>query len=52
MLNCNDFEDIGKDFKQYSKTLKEAKIGLAQSQLFLQKELVDFAVSWMEENRK
>lgn len=50
-LSCNDFEDIGKEFKNYSRTLREEKIALAQSQFFSQKELVDFAVNWMEENR-
>ena len=49
----DDFEDIGSAFfKSKDMSVKEAKIGQARSQLFRQKDLVDFAVSWMEKNRK
>ncbi len=51
-LSCDDFIDIGNEYRKHSETLKEGFIGLAKSQFFKQKELVDFAVKWMEENRK
>ena len=49
----DDFEDIGSAFSKSSDiSVIEAKIGQARSRFFSQKKLVDFAVSWMEKNRK
>ena len=49
----DDFEDIGSAFSRSNDvTVREAKIGQSKSQLFRQRELVDFAVKWMEANRK
>ena len=51
--NTDDFEDIGSAFSKSSDTsIIEAEIGQARSQLFRQKDLVDFAANWMEANRK
>jgi aminoglycoside 3-N-acetyltransferase len=47
----DDFETIGKAFAEATGLERTGKIGLADTKLFSQKELVDFAVEWMEENR-
>jgi aminoglycoside 3-N-acetyltransferase len=48
-----DFNDLGDAFTKEKKDLiKKSKIGQAKSQLFRQRDLVDFAVKWMEANRK
>jgi aminoglycoside 3-N-acetyltransferase len=49
----DDFNDLGKAFLDEKKDVVSASsIGQARSQLFPQRELVDFAVKWMEKNRK
>jgi len=51
--NTDDFEDIGSAFiKSSDLSIEHAEIGHARSQLFRQKDLVDFTVNWMETNRK
>ncbi len=50
--HSEDFVEIGKAYQEAGGALFEGKIGLAQSLLIPQKELVDFAVKWMRENRK
>ncbi len=51
--NTDDLEDIGSAFSRSSDiSVVQAEIGQAKSQLFRQKDLVDFAVNWMETNRK
>ncbi len=40
--------EIGKDFDAESKTLKVGKIAQAESRLFSQREMVDFAIDWLE----
>ncbi len=51
--NTDDFEDIGSAFSRSSDiSVIQAEIGQAKSQLFRQKDLVDYAVNWMEKNRK
>lgn len=51
--NTDDLEDIGSAFSRSSDiSVVQAEIGQAKSQLFRQKDLVDFAVDWMETNRK
>ena len=47
------FEELGSAFnKEKKENIKISNIGKANSQLFKQRDLVDFAVSWMETNRK
>jgi len=47
----DDFEEIGAAYRKAGGTIREGRIGQAESQLFPQRELVDFAVHWMETNR-
>jgi aminoglycoside 3-N-acetyltransferase len=48
-----DFVKIGKDFiKNRKNPVNMGFVGNAKSQFFKQKDLVDFAVCWMEKNRK
>jgi aminoglycoside 3-N-acetyltransferase len=46
----DDFETIGAAFAQ-TRQEQTGKVGLAKVRLFPQRELVDFAVRWMEQNR-
>jgi len=49
----DDFNDLGETFLDEKKDIVSvSSIGQARSQLFPQRELVDFAVKWMEKNRK
>ncbi len=49
----DDFAKLGKAFvKANSPNVSIANIGNAKSQFFKQRELVDFAVCWLEKNRK
>lgn len=49
----DDFEKLGSDFmKSRALDISTGYIGQAKSQLIRQKALVDFAVEWMEKNRK
>lgn len=51
--STDDFEELGSAFmKEKKELIKISNIGQARSQLFRQRDLVDFAVSWMEANRK
>ena len=50
--HSEDFVEIGKAYQEAGGALSKGKIGLAQSLLIPQKELVDFAIKWMRENRK
>jgi aminoglycoside 3-N-acetyltransferase len=48
----DDFNDLGKAFLSEKKdVISVSSIGQTKSQLFPQRELVDFAVKWMEKNR-
>jgi aminoglycoside 3-N-acetyltransferase len=49
--NDDDFEMIGKAFAEETRLECVGKIGQADAKLLPQKELVDFAVQWMEKNR-
>ena len=49
-VDGNDFEKIGKDFEK-AYAVPEVQIGNALVRLMYQRELVDFAVKWMETNR-
>ncbi len=46
------FKQLGKDYRVAGGTQFQGRIGLAESTLIPQRELVDFGVRWMPENRK
>ena len=48
--HSEEFPGIGKDYREKGGTVLEGKIGQASSLLIPQRELVDFAVHWMEKN--
>lgn len=50
-VDGEDFKDIGRAFEVAYTTCK-VKVGNADIKLMNQRELVDFAVSWIECNRK
>ena len=49
--NDEDFPQLGAEFEKEHPILK-GKIGQADSKLLPMKELIDFAISWLEKNRK
>ena len=49
-VDGNDFEKIGEDFEK-AHAVPGVRIGNALVRLMYQRELVDFAVKWMEKNR-
>ena len=53
-LDASDFERIGDDFvnSEAGNVVNHGKVGLADCQLMPQREIVDFAVAWMEKNRR
>lgn len=52
-VNTDDFKMLGDEFnKKHADSIMTGNIGMANSYLFSQKLLVDFAVKWFEENRK
>ncbi len=50
-LNCDDFLEIGKTFEKSGLEFSKGRVGYAESVLIPQKEMVDFAVGWMNINR-
>jgi len=50
-LDSSDFARIGEGFAVESPLVSQGRTGQANSFLMPQRELVDFAVSWMEANR-
>jgi aminoglycoside 3-N-acetyltransferase len=50
-LDCSDFERIGEDFERKTGNVRRGKVGDADAQLMPQRDLVDFAIVWMEEHR-
>jgi len=49
----DDFNDLGDAFlKDRKDVIETSKIGQADSHFFRQRDLVDFAIQWMENNRK
>lgn len=50
-VDGEDFEDIGKAFEQTGQ-VRHTKLGNAVLSMMSQRALVDFAVEWIEENRK
>ena len=49
-LNPDDFEEIGQDFETLNQ-YKPKKVGLADARLLSQREMIDFAINWIKENR-
>lgn len=49
-VDGNDFEQIGEDFEKCN-TVNMVQIGNATVKLMNQRQLVDYAEKWMEENR-
>ena len=50
-VDGEDFDAIGASFEE-NNDVKQGTIGNAVIRLMNQRELVDYAVQWMEENRK
>lgn len=50
-VDGEDFEDIGLEFEKNS-NVNIGKIGEAESRLMSQVELVDYSISWIEQNRR
>lgn len=48
--DSDDFEEIGKAFESENQ-YTPGKVGLAEARLFSQREIVDFAVKWMNKHR-
>jgi len=51
-LNDTDFETIGEAFTQETEWVHQGQIGNGTALLMRQRTLVDFAVQWMEKNRR
>jgi aminoglycoside 3-N-acetyltransferase len=49
--NTDDFPTLGAAFAQETGLVRSGKVGNAQAHLMPQRPLVDFAVTWMEQNR-
>ncbi len=52
--DSSDFDRIGEDFlrSDTGNVVCQGKVGLASFQLIPQRDVVDFAVDWLEENRQ
>lgn len=52
-VDASDFERIGEDFlgADAGKGVRRGKVGIANCQLMPQRNIVDFAVDWLEKNR-
>ncbi len=50
-LQAEDFERIGQDFLTETGKGSRGNVGLAEAQLIPQRDLVDYAVTWMERHR-
>ena len=52
--DSSDFDRIGEDFlgSDKGKMVRRGRVGLASCQLMPQRDVVDFAVGWLEENRQ
>ena len=52
-LDSSDFDRIGEDFlrSDAGKVVRQGKVGLASCQFMPQRDVVDFTVGWLEENR-
>lgn len=50
-LNMDDFKQLGDDF-ELKINYNLCKVGLAEARLISQREIVDFAIEWLKNNRK
>ena len=50
-LNSGDFLEIGKAYEEEDGECTKGCVGYAESMLVPQRDLVDFAVRWMEKHR-
>ena len=50
-IDESDFERVGAAFAEAGGEVKRGKVGLADGELVRLRPLIDFAVSWMEQNR-
>jgi len=50
--NSEDFEEIGKAYQKSGGKILTGQVGNARVELIPQRDLVDFTVEWMSENRK
>lgn len=50
--NDHDFEQIGSDFGSETERQRSGKVAMADARLMPQRAIVDYAVGWMERNRK
>jgi aminoglycoside 3-N-acetyltransferase len=50
-IDSCDFDELGRIFDRVSGVVRHAVVGRANCRLMPQRDLVDFAVRWMEENR-
>ncbi len=52
-IDSSDFDRIGEDFlrSDAGKVVRQGKVGLASCQFMPQRDVVDFMVGWLEENR-
>lgn len=50
-VDGEDFEDIGRDFEKEHE-VKKVTIGNAQVRFMKQRDIVDYAIKWIEKNRK
>ncbi|MFN2488840.1 MAG: aminoglycoside N(3)-acetyltransferase [Actinomycetota bacterium] len=50
-INEEDFTRIGADLEIEAGSVRRGRIGLAEARLMRQREVVDYAVQWMERNR-
>lgn len=50
-LDSSDFERIGEHFERRAGKVRRGRVGDAEALLMPQRDLVDFAVAWMEEHR-
>ena len=50
-MDGEDFEEIGRAFEKEHE-VKTLRIGESETRLMRQRDLVDFAVKWIEEYRK
>ncbi|MNV57693.1 Aminoglycoside 3-N-acetyltransferase [compost metagenome] len=50
--NSDDFVELAEQFGQETGLITNGHIASAAAQLIPQREIVDYAVNWMEQNRK
>jgi len=51
-IDDSDFVTIGSEFERDTRKVRRGKVACADAMLFLQRDLVDYSVRWMTENRQ